>query len=260
MPRRVFAWAIGGALVVLIVLPALLTVDPTATFVFAPRLPPSADHLLGTDALGRDVLARLLAGALPTLSRSVIALIVTLAGAALLGGLAAFGPVPSLRRAGDLVIESLLSMPSVVSAMVILTALDRSGFAVAVAAGLSHVPLAAVVLRDQIRITSEQLHVTAARSLGARRWRILAVHILPVSQPVLLAYAITAFASNLLLITTLSFLGFAGDIASPEWGSMIADGRADIRTAPWVVAAPAIGIVLAVGGLSVAARRLSRHE
>lgn len=58
MPRRVFAWAIGGALVVLIVLPALLTVDPTATFVFAPRLPPSADHLLGTDALGRDVLDR----------------------------------------------------------------------------------------------------------------------------------------------------------------------------------------------------------
>lgn len=260
MHSRVVVWVLIAVLAVSIALPIVLNIDPYATFAFDPRLPPSAEHLLGTDALGRDVLVRLSAGALPTLAGSAIALVVALAGAALLGGLAALGALPVVRGIGDLVIESLLSMPSIVAAMVILTALDRSAIAVAVAAGLSHVPLAAVVFRDQIRFTSGQLHVTAARSLGARRWRILVVHILPVSRPVLLAYTVTAFASNLLLITSLSFLGFAGDIASPEWGNMIADGRADFRTAPWVVAAPAIGIVLAAGGLSAAARRLSRQR
>ncbi|MBK9122695.1 MAG: ABC transporter permease [Chloroflexi bacterium] len=260
MRNRAAALTLICALAVLIALPMLHNADPYATFVFDPRLPPSADHLLGTDALGRDVLVRLVAGALPTLAGSGVALAVALVGAALLGGIAAFGAMPFVRRVGDLVIESLLSMPSIVAAMVILTALDRTGISVAVAAGLSHIPLAAVVFRDQIQSTSGQLHVTAARSLGARRWRILVVHILPVSKPVLLAYSVTAFASCLLMITTLSFLGFAGDVASPEWGSMIADGRADVRSAPWVVAAPAIGIILAAAGLSVAARRLSRQR
>lgn len=254
------AWAALGACVGAVALLAVRGVDPYTTFAYEPRLSPRAGHPLGTDALGRDVLVRLIAGTPPTIAVSTVALAVALIGAAMLGGVAAFAPSPFIRRVSDMMIDSLLAMPTIVAAMIVLTALDRSAFSVAVAAGLSHVPLASVVFRDQIRTVSGQLHVIAARSLGARRWRILVMHVLPVSRPVLLAYSVTLFTSVLLLTASLSFLGFTGDIASPEWGAMIADGRAGARSAPWIVAAPATAILLLAGGLSILARRLSRNR
>lgn len=250
--------AVAAGLLLIVGLAVSVWNDPYRVFAAPPRLPPGSGYLLGTDALGRDVLARLVAGAVPTLAGGLAAELVTLSGAILLGTSAAFAPRRWARPAGYLVITSLLSMPSILIAMVILTVLDRSSFSVAIAAGFSHIPLAAVVLRDQILATSSQLHVTAARSLGARRWRLFLFHIVPVASPVLVAYALSAFASNLLLMTSLSFLGFNGDVASPEWGSMIADGRLDLRGAPWAVAAPAGAIVLVVGCLTVVARSISR--
>ncbi len=233
-----------------------LTVDPLArdldrglTDLGAP-LGPSSDAWLGTDALGRDVWARIVGGARASLSIAAIAtLIATTIGVAV-GTVAGYrgGWVDVvLMRVVDLV----LAFPVVLIAILLAALLRESELAsstapVMVTLGLLTWTALARVVRHHAAVLARSPHVLAARALGASASRIVLRHVVPNLAGVAITYATVLFAQNLMLESMLSYLGLGPQPPEPSWGRMLYEARAYYRAAPHLVLAPGIAIVVAV--------------
>ncbi|CAM3310350.1 MULTISPECIES: ABC transporter permease [Saccharibacillus] len=220
--------------------------DPLAMNAGARLEQPSPEHPLGTDRFGRDLLARTLHGGQTTLVSCGLAL-----GSALLIGLV-LGAVAGLLHGSLLdiilmrIIDVLLAFPFMVFAMVI---------AALFGTGLAHLLLAVVILwwvgfarltRSIVIQAKKSTAVEAARVLGASPVRILRTELLPQALGPVLVLATFELGSLILGIAALSFLGLGSQPPSPEWGSMLADGRAHFMTTPHVLLGPALFIVLTV--------------
>lgn len=253
-PRRPLlrqpAALVGLAWLTLAVLAALLGPDlaPTGPMEADPArslLPPGPGGLLGTDLLGRDLLTRLLWGARWTLEMGVLGL-ATAVGLGLPIGLAA----GSLGGRTDAVLmrlmDGLLAFPGLLLAMAMVAVLGTGLTPVAVAVGLAAVPPYARVARSVTREVRAQPYVEAARAIGATRFRIALRHILPNAAPSLIAFAATQLGWVLLNGAALNFLGLGVPPGTPEWGAMLAEGRAYLRDAPWVSTFPGLALTLTV--------------
>jgi peptide/nickel transport system permease protein len=242
--------AVGGAAVLLvwiviaITLPVWWHVDPVAQD-FTDRLAvPSSQHLFGTDALGRDVLARVLWGSRVSLP----AAIVVITAAALLG--AAYGMIAGY--VGGLVDELLmrfadvtLAFPSIILAMAIAAALGPSLAHAMLAMTAVWWPQFARLMRAQVLAVKEFPHVEAARVLGAGHLRVIIRHILPETFSPLLVKATLDFGHVILLAAGLSFLGLGAVPPTPEWGAMVSEAK-DALAQWWLATFPALAILTVV--------------
>jgi peptide/nickel transport system permease protein len=243
--------ALIGLLVVLFWIVVALTVQWWAPYdplqMVARRLrPPSAEHWLGTDALGRDVLTRTLFGAQQSLPISVV---VVLAGAGIgsaLGAIAGFlgGIVDAIiMRAVDIT----LSLPAVLLAMAVAASIGPGLTNATIAMIIVWWPLYARLMRAEVMSVKRRDHVDAAIAGGAGPMRLLTRHILPLCWTPVLINATMDFGQVVLLTASLSFIGLGARPPSPEWGAMISEGATDFYYW-WVAFGPGLAILSVVMG------------
>lgn len=245
-----------GAVLVLIVVVAALAAgwiaaeSPTRMNMrqrFAP--PGGARFLLGTDAFGRDILARLVHGAQVSLRIGLLVVVVS----GLLGTF--FGAVAGYFRRLDnpvmRVMDAFMAFPAILLAIAIAAALGPSELNVVVALAAVYTPRTARIVRASVLVVREAEYVLAARTAGAGHARILLGHILPNSMAPLTVQLTFIFAYAVLAEAVLSFLGVGPAPPTPTWGNMIADGRNFIREAPWITLMPGIAVSMTVLGLNL---------
>jgi peptide/nickel transport system permease protein len=254
-PRRSLRWVAGGcALALLALVTAGLLRDPLHVDTAARLLPPSAAHPLGTDALGRDLLARLGHGALRTAG---VAFAVTAVSA--VAGLL-LGLVP---RASAGLTEVVATLPAVLAGLLVAGVTGPSVWGAAGAVCLvGWTPYAAQTsaLLEQERASG---HVAAAVSLGAGRVHLLRRHLLPAVVPALVRNALLRLPTAVLVLASLGFLGLGEQPPTPEWGRLLSENQPYAELAPWTVLGPAGALVvlsvLAVSGSTVLANSASRR-
>jgi dipeptide transport system permease protein len=218
---------------------------------------PSAEHWLGVDGAGRDVLTRILYGARVTLGIAIGATLIAIGGGVLLGAMAG-----TLRGVFDAVIshivDFLLAFPSILLGLVALTVMRPSPMSVAIAVGVASLPTVVRQVRAAFLSEGEKQYVLAAQALGAGRWRIAAVEILPNCASLILTLTALTLGGTVLEAAGLAFLGLSGQPDVAEWGMMLQEERSAFRIAPWLCIAPGIAIawtVLAFNLISDGLRR-----
>ncbi|MGW0806789.1 ABC transporter permease [Nonomuraea sp. NPDC002799] len=248
-----------SVLVLLVVLgwtlaPALFAGQSPLEGVTAERLrPPGAEHLFGTDQLGRDLYARVVHGASLSLRAALAAIGVALVAGGALGLLAGFFG----GRADAAIMRTLevaLSIPPLLLSLMIISALGFGTLNIAIAVGAVSVAGFARVMRAEVLRVRTAAYVEAAVLSGARWWRILLRYILPSAAGPVLALAALDFGLVVLAVSALSFLGYGQPPPAPEWGALIAGGRDHLATAWWLTTLPG----LTVAAVVLAANRISR--
>jgi peptide/nickel transport system permease protein len=205
---------------------------------------PSRDHLLGTDGLGRDVLTRTLYGARTSLPLALSVIVFGAGIGCVLGAIAGFvgGWVDSIvMRLADIT----LSFPAILLAMVVTAALGKGIFNIGVAMIVVWWPIYARLLRAQVLAVKELDHVEAARAAGAGKWRLLMIHILPLSMTPVLVNATMDFGLVVLLSAGLSYVGLGAVPPNPEWGLSINEGTLHFHQW-WVAGGPGVAILTIV--------------
>ncbi|MBC3498282.1 ABC transporter permease [Pseudomonas sp. SWRI100] len=252
----------GFALALLVVLFALAAAvvpqwlthfDPYATSPAAKLTAPGAAHWFGTDELGRDLYTRVVYGASLSVQAALLAVGIALAGGLGLGVLAGFagGRVDAaLMR----VIDVLLALPGLLLALAIVTAIGFGTVPVAIAVGVGIIPGFARTTRAEVLRVKTLPYVEAARLGGASWCRTLLRHILPNAWGPVAVLATLDFGAAILATAGLSFLGFGAAPPAAEWGTLIANGRHFLITAPWVSLLPGLFVVAVVFSLNHLAR------
>ena len=214
---------------------------------------PSARHWLGTDNLGRDLYTRVVHAAELSLTATVIAVAIGLVAGALVGLIAgsAGGVVDAVLMR---IVDVLLSIPELLSALVLVTALGFGTRKVAIAVGVALIPAFARVMRAEVVRVRRAPYVEAAIASGVRWPAVLIRHVLRNAYAPVAALAAVEFGVAVLAVSSLSFLGYGAPPPAPEWGSLIAAGRDYLATAWWMTTLPGLVIVAVV----LAAQRLGR--
>lgn len=216
--------------------------DPDAQDLLIKMAPPSAEHWLGTDSLGRDVFSRLVAGARSAVvGPLVIAIVSTIAGN-LLGLLAGYRG----GRVDAIIMRWVDLMWSIPSLLVIIVVQGAVGGGYWVAVGLLtllSIPLDTRVMRAATLEQVPRPYVEAAKALGVSDRRIMLAHIWPNVAPIAVAQAFLVFAGSLVGLAGLSFLGLGAEPGAADWGQMLAESRTLLFANPIAALAPAVMIV-----------------
>jgi ABC-type dipeptide/oligopeptide/nickel transport system permease subunit len=257
-PRRHRGFLAGAGLVALFALlsvlaPLLAPHDPhdVASGSGATLEPPGRSHPFGTDALGRDLLSRVITGGRVSLAVGVGVEIVVVAVGGIIGLLAGFygGRLDAvLMRATDVV----MAFPSLVLAIGLIAIFETPGLdkvvIVLVALGWTTI---ARVMRGTVLSLKSRDYVHAARALGASNSALMLRHLLPNAVAPLLVAATIGVGSNMVAEAGLSFLGLGAQSPTISWGAMLADGQTFLSTAPWVAVFPGLALLLAVLGINL---------
>lgn len=206
-------------------------------------LPPSAQFLLGTDTLGRDLFSRLLYGARTSLIIGLVANGIAVAIGLLIGILSGYmrGLVGNaLMRFTDL----MMAFPALLLAIVLAALLRPSLWIVAMVIALVNWVQVARIVYTETRGLVERDFILAERSLGAGHLRILFHHILPHLMPTAIVWGTLGIATTVLLEATLSFLGIGVQPPTPSWGNIIFESQSYFQAAPWLVFIPGAVILL----------------
>jgi ABC-type dipeptide/oligopeptide/nickel transport system permease subunit len=250
-PSAVVGMALVGALVLAALLAPLLTpYDPTQQELLGVLQAPSGEHPLGTDQLGRDILARLLYGGRLTLFIGVFAVAVGMVVGVPLGVLSGYyrGWVDmAIMRAMDL----MLSFTSFLLAMALVALLGVGLTNVIIAVGIATIPRFARLVRSSVLTIREISYVEASHALGARDGRILGRHVLPNAFAPVIVQATLSMGSTVLTAAGLGFLGLGVQPPTPEWGAMLGEGRSYIFSSPYVTTFPGLAIFVAVLGFNL---------
>jgi ABC-type dipeptide/oligopeptide/nickel transport system permease subunit len=247
---------VAGAVLVLAFLAAALAgpllpgADPLAAAPERALLPPGPDHPLGTDAVGRDLAARVMAGARLSLLVGLLARLVSLTvgtAAGLLAGYQGGRTDAVIMRLADMT----LAFPALLLLIAIVAAFGPSLVTLFLALGLLGWAPVARVLRSQVLALRHVEYVEAARALGAGRTRILLRHILPACNSTLMVLFSMGMATAIIAEGSLSFLGLGAQPPQPSWGTLIRDGFGYLRSAPWLTLIPGACMALAVLGFNL---------
>jgi peptide/nickel transport system permease protein len=217
--------------------------DPLAIDANRMLIPPRSGHWLGTDEVGRDILARVIHGARPSVLSSLAAVVVAATLGSALGLLAAMGPryVDSVvMRVADM----LLAFPLFILAMGIVAALGRGLGNAVLAAVIVWWPQYARLIRASALSVREQAYVEGARALGAGWTAIATRHVMPNCLSPVLTKASVDVGYMLLVLSGLSFIGLGAQPPSAEWGAMVTAGRSFLLSHWWYATFPGLAIFL----------------
>jgi peptide/nickel transport system permease protein len=254
-PLRHATFTLGAAVTLLLLLTAALSLawtpkDPLAMSIAARLAVPSADHPFGTDQFGRDLLSRVMAGAVTSIMVGVIAVgIGSLVGVALgmLSGYTGGWVDETLMR----FVDAVQGFPAILSAL-LFTAVFGPGMVIAmVAIGLAFVPAFARLTRGSFLELRGREFVVAAQALGARDRRLVLRHILPNTLPPLIVQATTSFPIAILAEAGLAYLGLGTQPPHPSWGLMLKDAQNFLSMSPGYALFPGGAIALTVLGLNL---------
>lgn len=207
--------------------------------------PPGPEHWMGTDELGRDVFTRLLYGGRVTLGSALVIAVVSTLAAALWAGVSAYiGGLwdELLTRFLDL----LLILPGLLLALLLVSMFEPGMGSLILALVIARWPGYARILRGQIYSLLKEEYLLAAEAVGARPIRIIWRHLLPNVMVLILTVFGLSFASGIISITSLSFLGFGVQLPTPEWGAMINAARPFLQTRPYLIVFPGSAIVISI--------------
>ena len=248
---------VGATLITLIVLSALL-----ADLLFPggfdkidlmSRLTPpfvNSAHPLGSDPLGRDVLARVVAGGRISLLVGITSVIGAVVLGVTIGLIAGF-----YRGITDMLmmrfVDIQLALPFILLAITFIAILGGSLMNTIILLIVSQWVQYARLVRGQVLALRDREFILAARAIGVKDWRIIVQHLLPnLTGPVIVLMTLNV-ANNILLESSLTFLGLGVDPTIPSWGGMLAEGRSYLQTAWWVSVFPGLAIMLTVLGLNL---------
>ncbi|TQS71104.1 ABC transporter permease [Ornithinibacillus gellani] len=249
-------FATTGAMVILFfillgLLAPFITAYPYAEQNLVERLkPPSAEHWLGTDHLGRDIFTRIAYGARISLQVGFFAVTGALVFGTLLGVIAGY-----FGRWIDMIIsrifDILLAFPSILLAISVVAILGASLQNALIAIAIINIPIFGRLVRSRVISLREEEYIMAARAQGMKNGRILFHHILPNSIAPIIVQSTLGFGTAILEAAALGFLGLGAQPPTPEWGKMLAESRDFIQLAPWTLIAPGISIMLVVLGFNL---------
>lgn len=248
------AWGVIGLVLAWAAVPGLFAwQDPLQGIAGQQLQPPSLAHPLGTDGLGRDMLARVIHGARESLLGAFLAVSVGLSLGTTLGLLA--GSRGGLTDAAVMrLVDTLLAIPSLLLALSVIILLGFGSINAAIAVGFVSVAHFARLARSEVLRVRRAEYVDAAFGSGGRFLAVLWRHVLPNALTSVLALAALQFGSAILALATLGFLGYGAPPPTPEWGLLIAEGRDFLATAWWLTTAPGVIVLLVV----LSAERISR--
>lgn len=211
---------------------------------------PSAEHLMGTDNLGRDLLSRVIYGGRISLLVAVMAVAIALISGSLLGATAAyFGGVYEtiIMRAMDIV----MAIPGFLLAVSISASLGGGVWQTALAISIGAIPSYARIMRASVLTIKDQEYVEAARSSGASDVRIILKHIIPNTLSPIIVESTLRIGACIMQISSLSFIGLGVQPPTPEWGSIMSAGREYLRDFYPIVTFPGIAIMITLFGFNL---------
>lgn len=258
---------LGSVLVILFILlavfgPSIAPYEYDTIIRGAARQPPSSEYLFGTDRLGRDVFSRVVWGARDIISLPTITTALSVIFGACLGLLIGYfgGWLDDIVSRA---LDSLLAIPALVLALVMLGTIGPSPVGIIFVIVLLYTPIVARVVRSATLNIRSQGFIEAARLRGESTVYILFREILPGVLPALAVEAALRFSYAIFLTASLGFLGLGVQPPSPDWGRMVNEARDSVSQTPWALWAPAGAIALLVIGvnlLSDGLRRVFRTE
>jgi peptide/nickel transport system permease protein len=249
MTLRIGVAIVGMAVLAAVVGPWLVPHDPAVQNLPLRLTGPSLAHPFGVDELGRDVLARILAGAGISLLVGIVVVGASASLGLLLGSVAGyFGGLvdDAISRMSDV----LLAFPGLLLAIALVAVLGPGLLNVVLALSAIGWVAYARLVRGQVLRTRELEYVAAARALGARVPRILWCHVIPSTIPSLVVQSTLGMAAAIIAEASLSFLGLGVQPPTPSWGTMISGGRAHLLDAPHLTVFPGLAIALLVLGFN----------
>ncbi len=244
----------GAVIVVFVVVaalvgPLLTPFDPAAQDLALRLAGPSVAHPFGLDELGRDILARVLAGARISFLVGLTVVSVSASLGTLLGAMAGYfgGTIDDLISR---IVDVLMAFPGLLLAIALVAVLGPSLgnvlFALTIIGWVGYARL----VRGQVLRAREFEYVQAARAVGAHTWRILWRHVIPTAMPTVVVQATLGMAGAIIGEAALSFLGLGVQPPTPSWGTMLNGGRAHLLDAPHLTIFPGVAIALLVLGLN----------
>jgi len=248
-------WSGGIVLAILALLTITLGLNPpasaqTGSLLLRFQPPAPGGYLLGTDQLGRSMLARVLAGAPWSLGIALVATTIALAIGTPIGLIAAWVPGWP-RRIIRMLVDTVIAFPSLVIAVTVIALLGRGFWPLAMVLGLATWPIAARVVYAEAMGIMKRDYVRAAVLAGVSGPLVVLAHVLPALRPTLMTMFAFTFADMLIAESALSFLGLGVPLSAPSWGNMLSDSREYMINAPWMLFVPAGAIVLAVVALNL---------
>jgi peptide/nickel transport system permease protein len=250
--RRYAPIAIGIVLAAAMILiaaaaPYIAPLSPSAQFSDAVLKGPGAvdRHALGTDEFGRDILSRVIWGTRISLQVGLASVIFAFAFGVPLGILAGVqgGRMETaIMRAGDM----LMAFPTLLLALIIVTALGGSLFNEIVAIGIALTPNFVRLSRSLSLTIREQDYIMAARAMGSGQLRVMARHVFPNALYALVVVATLYIATAIRTEASLSFLGLGIPPPTPSWGNILSEGRQYIKCCPWITTFSGLAIMMAV--------------
>jgi ABC-type dipeptide/oligopeptide/nickel transport system permease subunit len=247
----IVAFLIVGTVVFLAIFRGLIAPhDPAAQDLFHTSAPPSSEHWLGTDGLGRDILSRLIYGARPAVTGPFVVALTGLVAASALGILSGY-----MGGAIDMVIQRfvdfMFALPGLLIAIVIVGVVGGGYWLAVFVLSLLNFSGGVRILRGAALEQRALPYVEAARTLGVPRHRIMYRHIWRNISPIVFANSALDFALALVALSSLAYLGLGTQPGVPEWGRMLAENQPLLFTNPVGVLAPALAIVLFATAVTV---------
>ncbi len=249
-----FGMAILGLLVLgTLLVPAVTNYDPGATHILDKYQPPSLEHPMGTDGLGRDMFIRTMDGGRVSLLIGLLAMLLSITLGTVVGATAGFyGHMIDnlLMRTVDM----MLTLPTLFVA-ILLTQLLRAGVVPFLSAGIAPIVLVVAVtswmrvarlVRSSFLSLKEKEFVDAARAAGARNFRIMVRHILPNAMSPVIVAATLSVGAAIITESGLSYLGFGVQPPTPTWGNMLNHAQSEMEYAPWTAIFPGLCIFATV--------------
>lgn len=256
MPKHIpLSFRIGGALVGMVVSVALLSLlwlpqDPNTPDFLRRLAPPSPGHPLGTDHLGRDLLARVMAGAQNALYVGLISVGIGMVLGTTLGLLGGYLG-GALDRVLGFLLEAFYALPPLLLAILFAAILNPGATSSMLAIGLATVPAFYRLSRAGVLVARAQAYVEAAIALGANPLRIMLHHILPQITGPLLVQGSLAFAAAILIEAALSYLGLGTQPPTASWGRMLREAQGFLFLSPWPAVWPGLCIAVTVMGFNL---------
>jgi peptide/nickel transport system permease protein len=211
---------------------------------------PAEGHLLGTDEVGRDILARIIWGGRTSITIALCATVVSSALGILLGSISAYygGKTDSLIMR---TLDIFMAIPSMLLMITLVSVMKPTTFNLIMAMAVSGVPSISRIVRGQMMSVLHNEYIEAVHGMGASPFRIVLKHALPNAISPLISQIVSSVAGEITLISSLSYIGLGVQPPAPEWGAMLSAGQQYLRNQPYLTMFPGIAIVITIISLTL---------